>query len=383
MRRFASFWILALFATAAIGCSSSTDSEPGGNAGGSAGASGAAGAAGTAGAAGATGGAAGATGGAAGTTGGAAGATGGAAGTTGGAAGSGGVAGATGGAAGSTGGAAAATGGAAGATGGAAGSTGGAAGATGGAAGTTGGAAGATGGAAGSGGVAGTGGAAGTGGTTTPEGGTSSDGGYVSTATIPATFPASYTGTPYSQPNAIPGKVECEYFDVGTEGVAWHDTTGGNSGDFKRADATNVDTSVTKGGWDDSPYNMVPQQIGAQYHYIGWIDTGEWWNYTVNIAEAGTYSVNVMYTWNGDQVLNGGSGQAALSIAFNGVDAGAPLNLISTYSPLETNKDRNWHHWNKINGILTITLPAGKTLVTLKAASGGSMNLDYLEFVKK
>src|SRR5262249_26454608 len=60
-----------------------------------------------------------------------------------------------------------------------------------------------------------------------------------STATVSATS-TSTTATPYSgTPVSIPGTIQAANFDNGSDGVAYHDTTAGNSGSAYRN--TNVD----------------------------------------------------------------------------------------------------------------------------------------------
>jgi hypothetical protein len=52
-------------------------------------------------------------------------------------------------------------------------------------------------------------------------------------------FPGDYKGTPYADemyhagPQTIPGKLQCEYYDFGGEGVAFHDVDTINSGSGK------------------------------------------------------------------------------------------------------------------------------------------------------
>ncbi|MEO0733949.1 MAG: carbohydrate-binding protein, partial [Bacteroidota bacterium] len=71
----------------------------------------------------------------------------------------------------------------------------------------------------------------------------------------------------------LPGKIEAENFDNGGQGIAYNDLTNGNSGGQYRS--TNVDvtnTTDTGGG-----------------HTVGWMDAGEWTEYTVNVTQTGTY----------------------------------------------------------------------------------------------
>ena len=49
--------------------------------------------------------------------------------------------------------------------------------------------------------------------------------------------------TPY-KPLAIPGTIQAEDYDLGGEGVAYHDTTAGNSGGAYRQDGVDIETSA-------------------------------------------------------------------------------------------------------------------------------------------
>ncbi len=116
---------------------------------------------------------------------------------------------------------------------------------------------------------------------------------------------SNYKGKPFSDeryqsgPQKIPGKVQCEYYDFGGEGVAYHDTDSINSGSggLNPADGTYlhefrikeaVDISYTKMDTnviDNNPYNFVepiPNQL-----YVGWTNPGEWTKYTVDVEQIG------------------------------------------------------------------------------------------------
>src|SRR3984885_12689206 len=107
----------------------------------------------------------------------------------------------------------------------------------------------------------------------------------------------SYRSEPYHDsvyhagPQRIPGRVQCAYYDLGGEGIAYHDVDSTNHGsgalnpangeylnEFRRHEG--VDISYTKfkrkTPIDDNPYNLVtppPDQL-----YVGWTEPGEWFN---------------------------------------------------------------------------------------------------------
>jgi hypothetical protein len=197
-----------------------------------------------------------------------------------------------------------------------------------------------------------------------------------------------YKGTPYQDSRyqggaqKIPGRVECAYYDRGGEGVAYHDADAKNngSGGLNPADGTylnqfrmdeGVDTSYTKfhDQIDNSPYDVV--QPAENQLYVGWTEPGEWFNITVQVARAGVYTADLLYTSN-----RGGT----ISLDVNGKDATGPITVASTFNASDTTAWRQWHHWNMATGIMKVRLPAGKTVLTIHILTEGNMNLAYLDF---
>lgn len=192
-------------------------------------------------------------------------------------------------------------------------------------------------------------------------------------------------GTPWlGKLQELPGKLECEYYDKGGEGVAYHDADSINngSGRLNPANGTSlnefrmnegVDISYTKGGdIDNNSYNQVARDLNK--FYVGWTSAGEWINYTVKVNENGTYPVGVLYTSNGDGII---------SLDVDGKDATGPMKLRSTHNPADEVAWRQWHHWNASDAIGSIVLKKGIHVLTLHIVANGNMNLDYLYFGKK
>jgi hypothetical protein len=210
-------------------------------------------------------------------------------------------------------------------------------------------------------------------------------------ARVSAALPAGYEGKPFADsvyhggPQAIPGKVQCAYYDLGGEGVAYHnaDTKNRGSGMLNPANGTYLNefrmheaigTSYTKfhDGIDNSPYDLVTPQEGQLY--VGWTSPGEWFNVTVNVAEAGKYAVDLLYTSNR-------GGRIALDLG--GVPLVPAIDVISTWSAAETVPWRQWHHWNVMKDIAIVSLPKGINVLTLHIVSEGNMNLAYLDFKRR
>ena len=200
----------------------------------------------------------------------------------------------------------------------------------------------------------------------------------------------SYIGKPFEDSKytggaqIIPGRIYCAYYDFGGEGISYHDTDKENhgSGELNPLNGTylhafriaeGVDVSYTKSNeTDDSPYNFV--EVPMDVHYIGWTDPGEWVKYTVDVKEAGKYSINLMYTSNR-------GGKIALSV--NDEDATGPIEIKSTYRNDDPLGWRQWHHWNKMDNIAEIELQEGIQVLTLRTVEEGQMNYMWLDFIKK
>jgi hypothetical protein len=108
-------------------------------------------------------------------------------------------------------------------------------------------------------------------------------------------------------PQSIPGRVQCAYYDLGGEGIAYHDADAKNqgSGGLNPADGSylnqfrrneGVDTSYTRfqRQIDNSPYDLVSPPEGQLY--VGRTEAGEWFNMTVSVEHAGIYTVDLLYT---------------------------------------------------------------------------------------
>jgi hypothetical protein len=179
----------------------------------------------------------------------------------------------------------------------------------------------------------------------------------------------------------IPGKIQCELYDEGGQGIAYNDSdaTNNGSGKLNPNDGTyyntfrmseGVDISYTKtNNIDNNPYNVVEPLMNQLY--VGWTKPGEWINYTVEVKKTGTYHLSLMYTANAD---------GKITLSLDGKDISDKLLVRSTYSFRETVPWRQWHHWNKAENFAAITLPEGKHILTLHTVENGNMNYDYLEF---
>jgi hypothetical protein len=103
---------------------------------------------------------------------------------------------------------------------------------------------------------------------------------------------------------SIPGTIQAENYDVGGEGIAYHDTTTGNSGGAYRSDDVDIET-CSEGGYD-----------------VTGIQADEWLEYTVNVKTYGLYDLEVRTA----AVGSGGS----FHIEFDGTDVTGLVSVPAT-----------------------------------------------------
>jgi len=174
-----------------------------------------------------------------------------------------------------------------------------------------------------------------------------------STSTPPPAEPPPPASTPYTGTAiSLPGTVQAENFDNGGAGVAYRDTTTGNSGGQYRA--TDVDIEATS-------------DAGGGYN-VGWMAAGEWLVYTVSVPSAGTYSLNLRVA------ANGAGGR--LHVEFNGVDKTGAMTIPDT---------RGWQTWTTITVPVTLAAGTQKMRLVIDAASSAGVvgNINSLSVTTK
>lgn len=165
--------------------------------------------------------------------------------------------------------------------------------------------------------------------------------GFVETNLVPSRAP--YSGTP----SAIPGKIEPEHYDLGYP-FPWSDSDPANVGGAFRSDPVDLETAGDTGGG----FN------------IGWINSGEWVEYTVNVASAGNYT---LYS----RVASSGGG-GSFRLDFNGVDKTGAIAVPNT---------GGFQAWGTL--VRTqIALSAGVQTMRIHFLSPG-LNLNHLTFFKE
>jgi hypothetical protein len=161
----------------------------------------------------------------------------------------------------------------------------------------------------------------------------------VTTGGQPPPPPPPAGSTPFSgTPIALPGQIEAEDFDAGGAEVAYRDQSAGNTGGAYRSTDVDVGAATDTGG-------------GFR---LGWIDADEWLNYTVNVAAAGTHTIDVRVASNGQ----GGT----FHIEVNGVDKTGPMTVPNS---------GGWQAWRTIRKT-GVTLGAGPQVWRLVMDSVGT-----------
>ncbi|NJK86392.1 MAG: carbohydrate-binding protein [Bacteroidales bacterium] len=148
-------------------------------------------------------------------------------------------------------------------------------------------------------------------------------------------------------PIEIPGRIEAENFNKGTNGLSFFDDTESNQGGEFRPDEP-VDIEMC--GDNSGGFN------------VGWINANEWLNYTVN-TENGIYDICLRTA----SPSGGGSCKIYLD-----------NDLVATLPITATGDWQNWSNMNMYNIELKEKI---EKVLKLHINSGG-FNLNYIEFVK-
>ena len=176
-----------------------------------------------------------------------------------------------------------------------------------------------------------------------PESNNAGSAGSAGTGSTASTAPSGGSSIAWGgSPASVPGTISAQNFDTGGQGVSYGDWTPGNSGGASRQ--TDVDIENSSEGAQD----------------IGWIAPWEWVNYTVNVASAGSYTV---------QIRASGYG-GSLHVGFNGSS--------SVWTTVSIPWTGGWQNWTTVN--VPVTLGAGVQQMTLLFDTGG-YNIEYVNVV--
>src|SRR5688572_4819257 len=152
-----------------------------------------------------------------------------------------------------------------------------------------------------------------------------------------------YNGTVGSIANG--STIQAEHYDNGGEGVAYHDTTSGNTGGALRSDGVDLETTTDTGG-------------GAN---VGWTTDSEWLEYTVN-STAGTYNIVV-------RGASGSAGTKSVRVLLDGAVLGSAA-IANT---------GGWQTWQDFT-IASVPVTAGTNRILRLEIVGGDFNVNYVRF---
>jgi chitodextrinase len=152
--------------------------------------------------------------------------------------------------------------------------------------------------------------------------------------------------TPYLDgPHALPGRVQAQHYDDGGQGVAYSDSTTANQGGAARTDEA-VDLEP------------VDDATGGEYN-VGWTTAGEWLEYTVSVAEAGTYDLHLRTA-----SIGGGT----LTVQSDGTDVTDTVTIPDT---------GGWQSWTTVT-VEDVSLSVGEQVLRVSVGDGG-WNLNWFE----
>jgi hypothetical protein len=160
------------------------------------------------------------------------------------------------------------------------------------------------------------------------------------------------TEIPYNGTAAnIPGVIQAEYYDLGGEGLAYHDDDASNNGGaFRTFEGVDIENTADLGGGYD----------------VGWINTGEWIKYIINVTQSGTYTMTA-------RVATGTAGTKQFHVVLD--STGNSITLGTLVVPATG----GWQVWQTTAGVTTPFLSVGTdTLLVYMDATG--FNINYLTF---
>jgi subtilisin family serine protease len=148
---------------------------------------------------------------------------------------------------------------------------------------------------------------------------------------------------------SLPGRIQAEDYKSGGEGVGYHDNTAGNTGGQFRTD--NVDIEATT-------------DVGGGYN-VGWIESGEWLAYNVNVAQSGNYTFTA-------RVASGAAGTKSLYVTVDGVSVGSLMSFTT---------NSGWQGWSDVVAP-NVSLTAGAHELRIYMNTG-NFNLNYLDVARQ
>jgi beta-glucosidase-like glycosyl hydrolase len=152
---------------------------------------------------------------------------------------------------------------------------------------------------------------------------------------------------------AVPGTVYSANYDTGGQGTAYNVTSANGSANSYRSDGVDLETTAD-----------TQNDTGAGAYDMGWTTPGQWFNYTVNVATAGAYTVSF-------RVASPYGITDALHIA-----SSSGTDLTGSVAVPDTG---GYETWTTVTA--SVTLSAGQQTLTVDQDSNG-WNFHYLAFAQ-
>ncbi|GAB5557315.1 MAG: hypothetical protein SchgKO_15280 [Schleiferiaceae bacterium] len=154
-----------------------------------------------------------------------------------------------------------------------------------------------------------------------------------------------YSGIPFS----IPGSFDAAHYDIFEGGrgndICYQDHTNNNQGDFRINEYVDAVSTTTEGD------------------VIGWISSGEWVEYHIDVQQAGNYDLSLRYA------CGNNAGGGPLKLLSDGVEIKSGITFTYT---------GNWNNWVTKN-VSNIPLKSGKQILRIYFDQG-EINLGKLTF---
>lgn len=156
---------------------------------------------------------------------------------------------------------------------------------------------------------------------------------------------------------AVPGKIQAEDFDVPGKGKNEDGTSNQSYGD----DSENHGDSDYRKDTGVDLYKKSGDRI-----VVGYNQTGDWLEYTINVAEAGDYTFFA--------AVASANNTSSFQMSLDGKELTDKISV-----PAATSGEENYDDYNKVSA--NVTLPSGKHILRMDV-TGDWFDVDYFTFVK-
>ena len=163
---------------------------------------------------------------------------------------------------------------------------------------------------------------------------------------------------PFKEHN-IPGTIAASDYDIGNNGISYYDL------EYKRVSG-NDNQNTGNSGWEyrNDGVDIQSSEDPEVDYNIGWIDSGEWLEYTVEVAESANYEVRARVASNN---TNG-----RMTLAINNTNIAPTVSIPNT---------GGYQNWGQVLIAEATYIEAGTHVLRVKFGAGG-FNLTVIDFNK-